>query len=181
MAQVDSSVGGKTGVNHPLGKNMIGAFHQPLAVVIDISFLSTLSDRQYCSGVAEVIKYGLIKDKDFYSWLIENIKMLKCRDHSALIVAAVEASIQIKVAVVAADEKKENIRAILNFGHTFGHAIESFQRYEGFCMEKLFRIGMILAMSASKITWTNFRCRFGSFNKCLATVRTSGECAKRYD
>ena len=148
LAQVDSSVGGKTGVNHPLGKNMIGAFHQPLAVVIDISFLSTLSDRQYCSGVAEVIKYGLIKDIDFYSWLIENIKMLKCRDHSALI-TAVEASIQIKAAVVAADEREENIRAILNFGHTFGHAIESFQRYEGFLHGEAISVGMILAMSAS--------------------------------
>lgn len=124
MAMVDSAVGGKTAVNHPLGKNMIGAFYQPDAVIIDMSTLSTLPDRELRSGMAEVIKYGLIRDPEFFLWLEENMPKLLQRDTRAL-AETVTRSCQNKAAVVAADEKEDNIRATLNLGHTFGHAIET--------------------------------------------------------
>lgn len=128
LSQVDSSVGGKTGVNHPLGKNMIGAFHQPECVVIDTDSLNTLEDRQLASGIAEVIKYGLIEDAEFFSWLEQNLPGLVKRQPDILI-EAIERSCQCKADVVALDEKEAGKRALLNLGHTFGHAIEAGMGY----------------------------------------------------
>lgn len=129
MAQVDSSVGGKTGVNHPLGKNMIGAFYQPQVVLIDSDTLLTLPDRELASGISEIIKYGLIRDADLFKWLEDNMDRILARDPEA-IAYAVERSCINKAEVVAADEKELNdIRATLNLGHTFGHAIETASGY----------------------------------------------------
>ena len=128
LAQVDSSVGGKTGVNHPQGKNLIGAFHQPRAVLIDTETLNTLPERELRAGLAEVIKYGAIADAEFFAWLEENMPALVARDNDAL-VFAIERSCQLKAEVVAEDERESGRRAILNFGHTFGHAIEHCQGY----------------------------------------------------
>jgi len=119
MAMVDSSVGGKTGVNHPLGKNMIGAFYQPEAVIIDIATLSSLPDRELRSGLAEVIKYGLIRDESFFQWLEFNMDAALRRDPEVLM-EAVRRSCENKAAVVAADEREGGVRATLNLGHTFG-------------------------------------------------------------
>ena len=124
MAQVDSSVGGKTAINHRYGKNMVGAFHQPLVVIADTATLDTLDARQMASGLAEVIKYGLIKDIHFFEWLEANIQSLVARDEEALDKAVVR-SCEIKSAIVAADEREQGERALLNLGHTFGHAIET--------------------------------------------------------
>jgi len=119
LSQVDSSVGGKTGVNHALGKNMIGAFHQPKAVFIDLDTLKTLPDRELSAGIAEVIKYGLIRDTDFFVWLEDNMSALMARDEQALLYA-IKRSCEIKAEVVAKDEREGGLRAILNLGHTFG-------------------------------------------------------------
>ena len=124
LAQVDSSVGGKTGVNHPLGKNMIGAFYQPELVVIDTSTLATLPLRELRAGLAEVIKYGLIRDRDFFAWLEANAQALLARDPAAM-AHAIEVSCRHKAEVVANDETEQGERAMLNLGHTFGHAIEA--------------------------------------------------------
>lgn len=124
LAQVDSSVGGKTGINHPLGKNMIGAFYQPRLVLIDTDTLKTLPDRELHAGLAEVIKYGLIRDLPFFEWLESNMGKLLARDAAAL-TYAIERSCANKAAVVAEDEKESGVRALLNLGHTFGHAIEA--------------------------------------------------------
>jgi len=128
LAQVDSSVGGKTGVNHPMGKNLIGAFHQPKRVIIDLDTLSTLGDREYAAGLAEVIKYGLIRDAAFFQWLVAQVSALQARDIPTL-ASAIERSCAIKAAVVMEDEQERGVRAHLNFGHTFGHAIERLQGY----------------------------------------------------
>jgi len=124
LAQVDSSVGGKTGINHSAGKNLIGAFHQPLAVVADVDVLDTLPQRELVAGLAEVIKYGAVADDAFLTWIEANLAALLARDKAAL-VQAVTRSCHIKAAVVAADEREAGRRAILNFGHTFAHAIET--------------------------------------------------------
>jgi 3-dehydroquinate synthase len=124
LAQVDSSVGGKTGINHPLGKNMIGAFHQPRAVVADTATLETLPDRELSAGLAEVIKYGLIRDADFFDWIEANLAALRARAPGAL-AEAIRRSCENKAEVVAADERESGQRALLNLGHTFGHAIET--------------------------------------------------------
>ena len=128
LAQVDSSVGGKTGVNHPLGKNMIGAFHQPRAVIIDTDTLNTLPDREVSAGLAEVIKYGLIRDPEFFAWLEVQMPTLRARNGAAL-AAAIERSCRDKAEIVAADERESGQRALLNLGHTFGHAIETGMGY----------------------------------------------------
>ncbi|HEB63590.1 MAG TPA: 3-dehydroquinate synthase [Gammaproteobacteria bacterium] len=128
LAQVDSSVGGKTAVNHPLGKNMIGAFYQPQCVIADTNTLDTLEDRQLKSGIAEVIKYGLINDYEFFSWLEANMDKLLQRDHDAF-TYAVKRSCQDKADIVAMDETEQGVRALLNLGHTFGHAIETGMGY----------------------------------------------------
>lgn len=128
LAQVDSSVGGKTGVNHPLGKNMIGAFHQPQCVIIDTKTLNTLEDRELSAGLAEVIKYGLIGDLPFFEWLEANLEKLLARD-SVFLAEAIERSCANKARIVALDEKEADMRALFNLGHTFGHAIEAGMGY----------------------------------------------------
>lgn len=128
LAQVDSSVGGKTGVNHPQGKNMIGAFHQPECVLIDTNTLNTLDDRQLSAGLAEVIKYGLIGDYEFFEWLEVHLEGLLARDPATLS-EAIQRSCENKAAIVAKDEKEAGLRALFNLGHTFGHAIEAGMGY----------------------------------------------------
>lgn len=148
LSQVDSSVGGKTGVNHPLGKNMIGAFYQPQAVFIDIDVLGTLPERELSAGLAEVIKYGLIYDEAFFQWLESNVELLCARDPQAL-VYAIRRSCEIKAEVVAQDEREGGIRAILNLGHTYGHAIETELGY-GVCLHgEAVAIGMVMACELS--------------------------------
>ncbi len=148
LSQVDSSVGGKTGVNHALGKNMIGAFYQPNAVVIDTATLNTLPDRELSAGLAEVIKYGLICDQPFYEWLQENIDRLMSRDPEALSYA-IHRSCQDKARVVEADETESGIRAILNLGHTFGHAIETHTGYGSWLHGEAVAVGMVMAADLS--------------------------------
>lgn len=128
LSQVDSSVGGKTGVNHPLGKNMIGAFHQPQCVIIDTKTLNTLEDRELSAGLAEVIKYGLIGDTPFFEWLENNLEAVMQRQPKAL-AEAIERSCANKARIVALDEKESGMRALFNLGHTFGHAIEAGMGY----------------------------------------------------
>jgi 3-dehydroquinate synthase len=148
LSQVDSSVGGKTGVNHPLGKNMIGAFYQPRAVLIDINTLQTLPPRELSAGLAEVVKYGLISDEPFYRWLQAHMSQLLAREE-AFLAEAIERSCAIKAEVVAADERESGIRAILNLGHTFGHAIETDQGYGKWLHGEAVAAGMILALELS--------------------------------
>ena len=144
LAQVDSSVGGKTGVNHPQGKNLIGAFHQPKIVLIDTETLNTLPDRELRAGLAEVIKYGAIADKTFFAWLEANMDALLAKDPDAL-AHAVQRSCEIKAEVVADDEREAGRRAILNFGHTFGHAIEHCQGYGDWLHGEAVAAGMVMA------------------------------------
>jgi len=148
LAQVDSSVGGKTGVNHASGKNLIGAFHQPCAVLIDTGTLTTLPDRELKAGLAEVIKYGAIVDADFFAWLEANIEKLLARDPHVL-VAAIRRSCELKAAIVAEDERESGRRAILNFGHTFGHAIERCQGYGEWLHGEAVAAGMVMAAQLS--------------------------------
>ena len=148
LAQVDSSVGGKTGVNHKLGKNMIGAFHQPQSVLIDTNTLNTLDDRQLSAGIAEIIKYGLIRDAEFFDWLDNNMAHLLARDDSVL-AYAIERSCLIKAEVVAADEKEQGVRALLNLGHTFGHAIETGMGYGNWLHGEAVACGMCMAARMS--------------------------------
>jgi len=150
LAQVDSSVGGKTAVNHPLGKNMIGAFHQPQAVLIDTSTLQTLPAREFAAGLAEVVKYGLIADEPFYRWLQAQMPKLLAREEAAL-AEAVERSCSNKARIVAEDEREGGIRAILNFGHTFGHAIETAQGYGEWLHGEAVAAGMVMAAELSGI------------------------------
>ena len=153
LSQVDSSVGGKTGVNHPLGKNMIGAFHQPLAVLADTATLNTLDDRQFASGLAEVIKYGLIADPGFFKWLESAMAGLLDRDPVSL-ATAIERSCQCKAAVVAADEREAGQRALLNLGHTFGHAIETGMGYGSWLHGEAVATGMCMAADLShRLGW----------------------------
>jgi 3-dehydroquinate synthase len=148
LAQVDSSVGGKTGVNHPLGKNMIGAFHQPQCVIADTKTLQTLEDKELSAGLAEVIKYALINSQDFFFWLEENMQLLFRRDSDAL-AYAIKFSCKDKATIVAADEKEAGQRALLNLGHTFGHAIETGLGY-GQCLHgEAVAIGMVMAADLS--------------------------------
>lgn len=149
LSQVDSSVGGKTGINHPLGKNMIGAFKQPIAVMIDPTVLATLPERELSAGLAEVIKYGLIHDADFFVWLEQHLDDLLARQADAL-VAAIARSCQLKAEVVAADETEQGIRAILNLGHTFGHAIEAEQGYGAWLHGEAVGAGMVMACDLSR-------------------------------
>jgi len=148
LAQVDSSVGGKTGVNHTLGKNMIGAFHQPRCVLADTSTLDTLDDRQLSAGLAEIIKYGLIEDVGFFAWLEQNMDQLLARDTEALIYA-IERSCQCKAAIVAADEYEHGKRVLLNLGHTFGHAIETGMGYGCWLHGEAVAAGMAMAADLS--------------------------------
>lgn len=161
LSQVDSAVGGKTGVNRPLGKNMVGAFYQPQCVISDISTLNTLDDRELKSGLAEVIKYGLINNFVFYSWLSENLKLLVQRDGESL-KHAILVSCAEKAKIVAADEREDGIRAILNFGHTFGHAIETAMGYGKWLHGEAVATGMVMA---ADLSW-----RMGLLTKADATA-----------
>lgn len=148
LAQVDSSVGGKTAVNHPRAKNMIGAFHQPIGVVTDIDTLKTLPERELTAGLAEIIKYGLIEDAGFLAWLEENIDALRTLDPAALTRAIVR-SCEIKAAIVAEDERERGKRALLNLGHTFGHALEAIGGYDRWLHGEAIAIGTQMAANAS--------------------------------
>lgn len=153
LSQVDSSVGGKTAINHPLGKNMIGAFYQPKLVLADISTLNTLPERELKAGLAEVIKYGLIRDLNFYVWLEENLEKLLARDAAAL-TYAIYRSCANKAEVVAADEKETGERALLNLGHTFGHAIETGMGYGEWLHGEAIAAGTLIAAELShRLGW----------------------------
>ena len=149
LAQVDSSVGGKTGVNHPLGKNMIGAFYQPQCVIADADVLDTLDDRQLSAGLAEVIKYGLIRDVEFFEWLENNISALLAREKEAL-AFAIERSCLNKAEIVSEDETETGVRATLNLGHTFGHAIETGSGYGTYLHGEAVAIGTCQAADLSR-------------------------------
>ncbi|MBT0723752.1 3-dehydroquinate synthase [Rosenbergiella sp. S61] len=144
LSQVDSSVGGKTAVNHPLGKNMIGAFYQPTSVVIDLDCLATLPPRELSSGLAEVIKYGVILDYAFFEWLEENIDALRRLDQKAL-AYCIRRCCELKAEIVAADEREQGNRALLNLGHTFGHAIEAHMGYGNWLHGEAVAAGMVMA------------------------------------
>ncbi len=153
LAQVDSSVGGKTGVNHLLGKNMIGAFHQPRCVIADIDTLNTLLDRELSAGIAEIIKYGLIGDAEFFDWLEVHMDKLLARDAASLMIA-VERSCLNKAKVVEADERESGVRALLNLGHTFGHAIETGMGYGVWLHGEAVATGMCMAAHMSaRLGW----------------------------
>ncbi len=149
LAQVDSSVGGKTGINHPLGKNMIGAFYQPRVVITDTETLNTLPDEELCAGLAEVIKYGLIRDLPFFEWLEQNIEKLRARDTESL-QYAIARSCQNKAEVVVADERESGERALLNLGHTFGHAIENGMGYGTWLHGAAVAAGTLMAVDLSR-------------------------------
>ncbi|MDY7116987.1 3-dehydroquinate synthase [Halomonas sp. SSL-5] len=153
LAQVDSSVGGKTGVNHPLGKNMIGAFWQPRAVLIDTDTLDTLPPRELSAGLAEVIKYGLIRDADFLAWLERSLPALRDLEPAAL-ARAIQRSCALKAEIVAEDETEQGVRALLNLGHTFGHAIEAHQGYGNWLHGEAVGTGMLMAAELSaRLGW----------------------------
>lgn len=153
LSQVDSSVGGKTAVNHPLGKNMIGAFYQPVFVAIDTDTLRSLPAREFSAGMAEVIKYGIIYDAEFFSWLEDNTQALKTLEQSPL-VQAIQRCCKIKAEVVAQDEREGGLRAILNLGHTFGHAIEAEQGYGNWLHGEAVAAGTIIACNtAMHLDW----------------------------
>ena len=153
LAQVDSSVGGKTGVNHPGGKNLIGAFHQPRAVISDTDTLRTLPERELRAGLAEVVKYGLVADADFLDWLESNLPALLALEPEA-IAHAVRRSCEIKAAIVVADEREHGARALLNLGHTFGHAIEAAAGYGEWLHGEAVGVGMLMAADLSaRLGW----------------------------
>jgi 3-dehydroquinate synthase len=149
LAQVDSSVGGKTAINHPLGKNMIGAFYQPRLVVCDLDTLGTLAAREFSAGLAEVIKYGPIADMEFLGWIEANVRGMIARD-TALLAHAIRRSCEIKAWVVGQDERESGLRAILNFGHTFGHAIEAGLGYGQWLHGEAVGCGMVMALHLSQ-------------------------------
>jgi 3-dehydroquinate synthase len=150
LAQVDSSVGGKTAINHAAGKNMIGAFHQPKAVISDVATLDTLPERELRAGLAEVIKHGLALDAPFVEWLESNIEKLLKKDRAAL-VHAVRRSCELKARIVAEDERESGARALLNFGHTFGHAIEAGTGYGSWLHGEAVAAGMVMAAELSRL------------------------------
>lgn len=159
LSQVDSSVGGKTGINHPLGKNMVGAFYQPKAVVIDTATLATLPARELSAGLAEVIKYGLICDEPFLAWLEQHIDALRSLDGEA-IAEAVERSCAAKARVVNADERESGVRATLNLGHTFGHAIETEMGYGTWLHGEAVAAGTVMALALSqRLGWIDAAAR----------------------
>ena len=170
LSQVDSSVGGKTGVNHPLGKNMIGAFYQPRCVLIDTDSLNTLDDRQLSAGLAEVIKYGLIDDPEFFTWLEAHMDALRSREVKAL-TYAIERSCADKAAIVAADEKEAGNRALLNLGHTFGHAIETGMGYGEWLHGEAVAAGICMAADLSRrMGWVQQQ----DFERIKALIQKAG-------
>ncbi len=170
LAQVDSSVGGKTAVNHRLGKNMIGAFHQPRTVIADMSTLRSLPERELRAGIAEIIKYGLIGDRRFIGWLEKNMSALLARDETAL-AHAVAVSCRHKARVVAADERESGQRALVNLGHTFGHAIEAHQKYREWLHGEAVAVGLCMASDLScRLGWLNAADR----DRAIALVELAG-------
>jgi 3-dehydroquinate synthase len=149
LSQVDSSVGGKTGINHPRGKNLIGAFYQPKGVLIDVATLDTLPEREYLSGLGEIIKYGAVLEGDFFTFLEQNASLLLARDKDTLI-QAVGRSCAIKARVVEADEREGGVRAVLNYGHTLGHAVETLTGYTSYLHGEAVAIGMVQAARVSQ-------------------------------
>jgi 3-dehydroquinate synthase len=170
LAQVDSAVGGKTAINHPLGKNMIGAFYQPRAVLSDTATLSTLAAREYRSGIAEVIKYGAIRDRALFEWLEANMERLVAREPDTLM-HGVRESCRIKAEIVAADERETGERALLNFGHTFAHAIETATGYATWLHGEAVAAGMVLACKLSESA-SGLKSRDGE--RVAALVRRAG-------
>lgn len=184
LSQVDSSVGGKTAVNHPLGKNMIGAFYQPDLVVIDTKTLHTLEARQVSAGLAEVIKYGAIFDEQFFTWLEKNMSQLLALEHDAL-AFCIQSCCQFKATVVANDEKEKGERALLNFGHTFGHAIETHLGYGKWLHGEGVATGMLMAADLSYLLGNITREDVARLEKLLAqanlpTVSPDGMTAEEY-
>jgi 3-dehydroquinate synthase len=170
LSQVDSSVGGKTGVNHPLGKNMIGAFYQPRAVIADTGTLNTLPERELRAGIAEVIKYGLIRDPEFFFWLEQNMAVLLQRDGAAL-AYAIEISCRNKAEVVSMDERESGQRALLNLGHTFGHAIETGLGYGEWLHGEAVAAGMCMAARMSRqLGWIELRDE----ERCIVLIAQAG-------
>ncbi len=170
LSQVDSSVGGKTGVNHPKGKNMIGAFYQPQCVIADIATFNTLPQREIAAGLAEVIKYGLIYDKHFHQWLEDNIQKLNNNTPKSM-AHAVLRSCEIKAEVVAIDEKESGLRAILNLGHTFGHAIEATMGYGNWLHGEAISVGMIMACDLSvRLGWIDTSIK----TRTIALLKAAG-------
>lgn len=149
LSQVDSAVGGKTAVNHPMGKNLIGAFHQPQAVFVDLDWLDTLPDNELSAGLAEVIKYGVIADPEFFVWLETNMAALRAKDKT-LLAHAIERSLTIKADIVSQDEREQGVRAHLNLGHTFGHAIEANQGYGNWLHGEAVAAGTLMAAELAK-------------------------------
>lgn len=170
LSQVDSSVGGKTGINHPAGKNMIGAFYQPKAVLIDTDSLRTLPEREISAGLAEIIKYGLIRDTEFLDWLEQNMPALRALQPE-LVTEAIARSCALKAEVVAADEREGGVRAILNLGHTFGHAIEAHQGYGTWLHGEAVGAGMVMALQLSHtLGWLTAE----EEQRCTALVAAAG-------
>ena len=151
LAQVDASVGGKTAINHAKGKNMIGAFHQPVKVLIDTNFLSTLPEREIKSGMVEMIKHGIIEDQDYFDWLEENLDQIT-KLEEPIMCEAIKRSVEIKSNIVSQDEKESGVRAILNFGHTFGHGIELIGKYKEYNHGEAVALGILSAAKLSQMT-----------------------------
>jgi len=170
LAQVDASVGGKTGINHAKGKNLIGAFHQPAAVMIDTSTLCSLETREFNAGMAEVVKYGAIRDPSFFSWLEEHAQEINGRDTDALDYL-IYRSVLNKAEIVAADEKEAGVRALLNFGHSFGHALEAESRYSKFLHGEAVSIGMV---TASRLSESRGLCSQGTTGRISALLTRFG-------
>ena len=170
LAQVDASVGGKTGVNHDKGKNLVGAFHQPAVVIIDSDTLSTLADREFNAGLAEVVKYGAIRDPQFFAWLEEHAGEVNGRDTEALDYL-IYRSVLNKAEIVAEDEKEAGIRALLNFGHSFGHALEAETRYSEFLHGEAVAIGMV---TASRLSESRGLCDPGTTERLSALLACFG-------
>jgi 3-dehydroquinate synthase len=170
LAQVDSSVGGKTGVNHEKGKNLIGAFYQPLMVMVDVATLSTLSDREYLCGLAEVIKYGVVLDRQLFDFLESHAERLLARDTECLL-KVIRSCCSLKAGVVAQDERETGLRAVLNYGHTFGHAVESLTGYGRFKHGEAVAIGMVQAAKISEAMGYGQR---GETERIVALVKSLG-------
>ena len=170
LAQVDASVGGKTAINHAKGKNLVGAFHQPAAVIIDPATLASLPEREFNAGLAEVVKYGAIKDATFFSWLEDNAAAIRQR-HGNTLSYLIHESVKSKAEIVSRDEREAGVRALLNFGHTFGHAIEAETDYSRFLHGEAVSIGMVIAARLSEIR--DF-CKPGTAKRLAALLHTLG-------
>jgi 3-dehydroquinate synthase len=170
LAQVDSSVGGKTAINHQKGKNLVGAFHQPAAVIIDSATLSTLEDREFRAGLAEVVKYGAIRDPEFFSWMEKNMDAINQRDIATLDYL-IHQSVSNKAEIVALDEREAGIRALLNFGHSFGHALEAETAYSRFLHGEAVAIGMVVA---ARLSESRALCPVGTTERLSALLTGFG-------